>query len=546
MNIDNVILRILDQRNIRGEKEIKEFLSPKPKLTYDPFLLLNMKEGVDLILDTAEKGGKICIYGDYDADGVTSVTILETVFKYLTDNVVYFVPSRFEDGYGLNKKSIKKISDDGVDLIVTVDCGITSVAEVEYAKELGLDIIVTDHHSVPEIKPNCLIINPKQVECNYPYKHLAGCGIAFKIAQAIQRKADLPYDVIREVLDVVAIGTIGDIVPLTGENRTIVKYGIRQLEHSRNKGISALKNRIFRNGNHIGSEQISFGIVPHLNAAGRMESAKIGVNLFLADNSNRADEIAEYLIGLNTRRKNIQEEIYEEAINLYHEKYENDLFPMIVMNDAHEGITGIVAGKMKDYCYKPVAILTDCGDGNLKATCRSIEKVDIYKVLSQSQDLYVKFGGHKGACGFTISKEKFPKLVENTATYMENYDDDVFVPEVNYDMELEGSELSVELVKELDRLEPFGCCNEKPYFLFRNCQIVNVRYMGKNRNHMRLTVNMVGYRGLTCVLFNFDQEQDDLVQESSVIDICGSLQINQWNNQESIQVLVSDIKSKIQ
>ena len=545
MNIDNVILKILKQRNITEEKEIEEFLSPKPQLTYDPFLLLNMKEGVDLILATADKGGKICIYGDYDADGVTSVTILETVFKCITDNVVHFVPSRFEDGYGLNKRAIKEIKDNGVDLIVTVDCGITSVEEVAYAEELGMDIIVTDHHSVPEVKPDCLIINPKQDECEYPYKHLAGCGIAFKIAQALQRTAGLPYQVIRQVLDVVAIGTIGDIVPLTGENRTIVKYGIRQLEHSRNKGIEALKSRIFKNSNHISSEQVSFGIVPHLNAAGRMESARIGIDLFLEENSMKADEIAEHLVGLNTRRKDVQEEVYEEAIDLYHEKYENQLFPMIVMKDAHEGITGIVAGKMKDYCYKPVAILTDCGDGNLKATCRGIEKVDIYKVLNESRDLYVKFGGHKGACGFTISKENYPKLVDNTATIMENYDDDVFVPEVNYDLELEGSEITLELVKELNQLEPFGCCNEKPYFLFRNCQIANVRYMGKNGTHMRLTVNMDGFRGLTCVLFNFNQEQDDLVNEKSVVDICGSLQINQWNNQESIQVLVSDVKEKI-
>ena len=545
MNIDNVILRILNQRNITGEKEIEEYLSPTPKLTYDPFLLLNMKEGVDLILDTAKKGGKICIYGDYDADGVTSVTILETVIKYLTDNVVHFVPSRFEDGYGLNKKAIKNIKEKGVDLIVTVDCGITSVEEVEYAKEIGLDIIVTDHHSVPEHKPNCLIINPKQEECSYPYKHLAGCGIAFKMAQAIQRAADLPHQIIRKVLDVVAIGTIGDIVPLTGENRTIVKYGIRQLEKSNNKGISALKSRIFKDSDHISSEQVSFGIVPHLNAAGRMESARIGIELFLEENDIKADEIANHLVGLNTKRKDVQEEVYENAIELYHEKYEDMLFPMIVMNDAHEGITGIVAGKMKDYCYKPVAILTDTGDGYLKATCRGIEKVDIYQVLNESRDLYVKFGGHKGACGFTISKENYPELVENTAAYMKRFDDDVFEPEVNYDMELDGSELTLELVKELDKLEPFGCCNEKPYFLLKNCQIVNIRYMGKQRNHMRITVNLDGFRGLNCILFNFNDEQDELVQSNKVVDICGSLQINQWNNQESIQVLVSDVKRKI-
>ena len=542
MNIDNVIKRILKERGITGEKEIAEFLSPKPQLTYDPFLLLNMKEGVDLNLDTAKSGGKICIFGDYDADGVTSVTILKTVLDYLTDQVIYFVPSRFEDGYGLNKQAIKNIKEQGVNLIVTVDCGITSVDEVAYAKELGMDILVTDHHSVPENKPDCLIINPKQEECTYPFKHLAGCGIAFKMAQAIQRTANLPRQVIKKVLDVVAIGTIGDIVPLTGENRTIVKYGMKQLEKTQNKGIYALKNKILKGAEHIGSEQVSFSIVPHLNAAGRMESANIGIQLFLEDDLGKANQIADYLVDLNTRRKDIQEETYQVATNLYDNIYQNQLFPMILMEDAHEGIAGIVAGKMKDYCYKPVAILTDCGDGNLKATCRSIEKVDIYEVLSASKDLYVKFGGHKGACGFTISKENFPQLKENTENYMKKFGDDVFVPELNYDLELKGYELSIELVEELQKLEPFGCCNEKPYFLLKNCFVTNVRYMGKNMNHMRVTVNLDGYKGLVCILFNYDGEQKEILTENEYVDLYGTLQINYWNNQKSLQFLISNIK----
>ena len=545
MNIDSVIRKILNQRGIVEEKEIEEFLSPKPKLTYDPFLLLNMKEGVDLILSTVNSGGQICIFGDYDADGVTSVTILKTVLEELTDKVIYFVPSRFEDGYGLNKKALKKIKDQGTDLVITVDCGITSVDEVAYAKSIGLDIIVTDHHSVPKDKPDCLIINAKQEECTYPFKHLAGCGIAFKLAQALQRTADLPYDIIRKVLDVVAIGTIGDIVPLVGENRTIVKYGMRQLEKTKNQGITALKNKILKDTSHIGSEQVSFSIVPHLNAAGRMENANIGIKLFLEENPNRADEIADYLVGLNTKRKDIQEYTYGQATNLYDQYYKDKQFPMIVMEDAHEGIAGIVAGKMKDYCYKPVAILTDNGDGTLKATCRSIEKVDIYEVLSISKDLFVKFGGHKGACGFTIEKSKFDQLLANTENYMKGLSPDVFVPEINYDLQLHGSDLSIRLVEELEQLEPFGCCNEKPYFLLRDCKITNIRYMGKFMNHMRITVDLDGFKGLVCILFNFDGEQEDVLKNNVYVDMCGSLQINQWNNQKNLQFLISNVKEHI-
>ena len=545
MNINHVLEEILKNRGIKGEEEIAEYLSPKPKKTYDPFLLFNMKESVDLILNTINEGGKICIYGDYDADGVTSITILRTVLESISDNITYFVPNRFEDGYGLNKDAIGRIKSQGSDLIITVDCGITSIKEVEYAKEIGLDIIVTDHHSVPEEKPDCLIINPKQKECEYPCKNLAGCGVAFKIAQAIIKKENLSRSLLNRILDIVAIGTIADIVPLTGENRTIVKYGLNQVNNTRNEGVIALKNVALRNPNNVSSENISFNLAPHINSAGRLESASISVDLLNEKDPVKAKKLAYYLENLNKQRKDLQKETYEIAKMEYDKFYQEKSFPMIVLDEAHEGIAGIVAGKLKDYCYKPVAILTDDGKGNYKATCRSTDKIDIYIILKEFNQLYIKFGGHKAACGFTIPKENFETLVSNVDEFMHRFADEDFQAEINYDLEISGEDVTLELVEELDKIEPYGCCNEKPVFLLSNCKVNNIYYMGDNNIHMKFTVSADGCKNLNCILFNYSEEEKCIVENNQYVDVYGSFNINEWNGNKTVQMFISNVKAKI-
>lgn len=545
MSINHILKTILENRGIKGEEEIAEFLSEKPQKTYDPFLLYNMQEAVDLILKTVNAGGKICIYGDYDVDGVTSITILRTVLESISDKIDYFVPNRFQDGYGLNKKSIENIKKQGCNLIITVDCGITSVQEVAFAKEIGMDIIVTDHHTVPDEKPDCLIINPKQKECEYPCKNLAGCGVAFKIAQAIIKKEKLPRSILNRLLDIVAIGTIADIVPLIGENRTIVKYGLNQVNKSTNEGVIALKNVALRNPGYVSSENISFNLAPHINSAGRLESASISVDLLNEKDPVKARKIAYYLENLNQQRKDLQNTTFETAKREYEKRYKEKRFPMIVLDEAHEGIAGIVAGKLKDYCYKPVAILTDDGKGNYKATCRSTDKIDIYMILKEFNSLYVKFGGHKAACGFTIPKENFEILVSNVDQYMKNFDYEDFEYEVNYDLEISGDDISIELIEALDKIEPYGCCNEKPVFLLRNCEVNNIYYMGENSIHMKVIVQVDGYKNLNCILFNYTDEQKDIFENNQYLDIYGSFNINEWNGNKTVQLFVDFVKRKI-
>ena len=398
MEYSGIIKKLLDNRGITEEKDIEEIFSPLPQKTYDPFLLSGMEEGVELILKNVYAGKRICIYGDYDADGMTSISILYTVISELTDNLFYYIPSRFDEGYGLNKKAIDVIREKDTDMIITVDCGTVSYDEVEYVKRSGMDIVVTDHHHIDDRKADCILINPKQEECGYPFKDLAGCGVAYKLAQAIQQKAGLPRSLIIDILDIVAIGTVGDIVPLVDENRTLVKYGIEILNRRERPGVSLLSEKISLD-RHIGSDQIAYGIVPHLNAAGRMSRADAGVQLLMAKTGEEAAPVADKLIEYNNERKSVQNRIYEECMAIWERENKEDLFPIIKSEKAHEGIVGIVAGKIKEQIGRPVSIVTPAAEGYLKGTGRSIRSVDIYEVMKTQSGLFEKFGGHKGACG---------------------------------------------------------------------------------------------------------------------------------------------------
>ena len=404
MQISNTIIQLLHKRGIREQEDIAEFLSPSPRRTYDPFLLKNMEEGVSLILEEAVKGSRICIYGDYDADGITSTTLMLSVLSHITDpgQVDYYIPSRFEEGYGLNRDAIQQISQRGVDLIITVDCGSVSYDEVEYAKELGMKVLVTDHHTVTDTIADCLVINPKQPGCPYPFKNLAGCGVAFKLAQAIQQRADLPKSVINEVLDLVAIGTVGDIMPLVDENRTIVKFGLRILNRVQRAGLARLIEAVSLTPGKITSENISYIIVPHLNASGRIEDASMAVEVLrcAAEPDNEADsdaldEKVARLVNQNIQRKKLQQDTYRSCVEYLQAAAgeENGAEPvkdfiLIRSEDAHEGIAGIVAGKLKETYYRPAVLVTPSGEEKkyLKGTGRSIAGVNLYELLKKNAE----------------------------------------------------------------------------------------------------------------------------------------------------------------
>ncbi|MEG0291454.1 MAG: single-stranded-DNA-specific exonuclease RecJ [Anaerovoracaceae bacterium] len=534
--INPIIKTILNNKGIINETDIDEFLSFKPQKTYDPFLLLNMEAGVDLILKSIKDNECICIYGDYDADGITSISILIKILKELNANVFYYIPSRFNEGYGLNNQAIEKVAEKGADLLITVDCGTASIDEVEYAKNLGLKVIITDHHSVRDVKPNCLLINPKQEDCSYPFKGLAGCGVAFKLAQALQKKANLPKDVINEVLDIVAIGTIGDIVPLVDENRTIAKYGLWSINKNKRDSIIELTNQISKNRENINSEYISYGIVPHLNAAGRMDNASIGVEFFLSNNKDNTKKIVNELVFQNNQRKKIQNDTYRNCMKLIKEQCEDSLFPIIYAKDAHEGITGIVAGKLKEELNKPIAIVTPFGE-YLKGTSRSVDGIDLYALLKKAEKYFVQFGGHKGACGFKLKKDNLEDLRNLLNNEINLYDEKLFKKNICGDFVVSIDELTLELAKSLEMLEPYGCENEKPTFEVRDIDVSMLKTIGEENNHLSFNA-----ANLRCIYFNFDETSINL-ETTYKATIIGKLNINRFRNVDNVQFIVEHMEA---
>ncbi len=548
MNLNPIIKRLLQQRGIEGDEEIIEFLSDKPQKTYNPFLLPFMEEGVDLILSEASKGSQIWIYGDYDADGITSTTLMMSVLSHLTDpvNLHYYIPSRFEEGYGLNKDAVKDIASQGCDLLITVDCGSVSYAEVEYAKELGLKVLVTDHHNITDLMADCPLINPKHPDSAYPFKALCGCGVAFKVAQALQQKAGLPKSVLTEVLDLVAIGTVGDIMPLIDENRTITKFGMKVLNLGKRPGLRKLMDGTSLKVGQITSENISFVIVPHLNASGRIEDATQAVELLLGKCSDeRQDEIVQDIISKNITRKKLQNDLFKVCASQIDKENVDDII-IIDSEDAHEGIAGIVAGKIKETYYRPAIILTstDADSDELKGTGRSIEGVNLYELLKTQENLFSKFGGHSGACGFSLKKENFPKLKEGLLEEMSKIVDDnpeLFEKKYNVELELNTEDLTIELAEQLDMLAPFGNGNPKPMIRCSDVFLSDERYMGSDSQHMRFFAAGPSKRKIQCVLFGKAQDYDLRKDTGSKGDIIGVLESQIWQGSKRLQFITDEI-----
>ncbi|WP_303857729.1 single-stranded-DNA-specific exonuclease RecJ [Aminicella lysinilytica] len=544
MELKQKFIELLNKRGITSEEDIREYLSDKPQKTYDPFLLLNMEAGVDLILSAIEADEKICIYGDYDADGITSTVIMLEVLSNLTKRLMYYIPSRFDEGYGMNRAAVEKIHDKGVDLIITVDCGSVSCDEVDYARSLGMEVLVTDHHTITDKKASGLVINPTQKECPYPFKYLAGCGVAFKVAQAIVAETGLPKSILTRTLDLVGIGTIGDIVPLIGENRTLAKYGLRAINTSARENLGALIEATGLHPGHITAENVSFVIVPHLNAAGRMDHASKAVEMLMEKDPARVRELAMELAHCNSERKHVQEGIYKECVAIVDEKFADSKFLVIDLPNAHEGVTGIVAGKIKDRYYKPTIIVTPTGDGCLKGTGRSIDGVNIYDMLKDNEELFLRFGGHAAACGFTMKEEDLQKLrgnLDGAAGRIFEKSPETFDRNISPELKLEPADIDLELMSDFDKLEPCGCANTKPLVSVRG-NVANYSRIGNQNQYMRFTAEMDGGITLPCVDFRDADSIESMFQKEpeGIFDFMGYLAARTWKGNTTIQMTVEN------
>ncbi len=539
-----IIKELLNNRGVATEAEITEFLSEKPKLTYDPSLLADAQAGVDLILAEIARGTKICVYGDYDADGITATALMLDILGKIAspDSLDYYIPSRFDEGYGLNMQAVRHIADSGTGLIITVDCGSVSPAEVEYARQLGMKIVVTDHHTITDDRADCLLINPKRNDDEYPFKGLSGCGVAFKTAQLIQKRAGLPKSVLSELLDLVAIGTIGDIMPMLDENRTLVKFGLRVINMGLRYGLRKLAEGAGLRLGEITAENIGFVIAPHLNASGRMEDASQAVKLLLAPAASpEADRIVMDLLCKNRERKRLQQETFdlcEENIT------QVDDFLLLRLENAHEGITGIVAGKIKERYNRPTVLLTPsgCEKQYLKGTGRSIEGVNLYDLLKKHEEYFEKFGGHAGACGFLMDAEHFEDLKMGLLSDMAGLKKEnpgLFEKKQPFDLEINVEDMSIELAEAVAKLAPFGNQNPKPMFCIRDVEISDVRYMGEQEQHVRFKISRGG-QSISCVLFGKAKEYADILQTSGFSSaVAGSLDCQIWQGTKRLQLMVS-------
>jgi len=541
--VPGAILKILQARGI-GAEEMDEFFSARPKLVYDPFLLSNMRAGVDLLLKAIDDGKKIVIYGDYDVDGVTSTSVMMKVIGSLTDNVTYYIPSRIDEGYGLHKESIDRIREQGGELILTVDCGSVSDEETAYAHSLGIETLVTDHHNVSEKRAEGIVINPRLPEDTYPFKGLAGVGVAYKLALAVARERNVPKEIMSELLELVTVGTIADIMPLTDENRTIVKCGLRFMHLGcRNKGLRRLIDKSGLNYRTLRAGDISFGIAPKINAAGRLGDATLGVKLFLAEDDDEIERCCDALIETNKERRSIQDAAYAEAGGMVDDELAKGDFVMLEINDSHEGVLGIVAGKVREDINRPVVIVSKNGD-SYKGTGRSVATVDLFEMLDKYRDMFTSFGGHSAACGFTIPSDRLGELkksLNRDIADMVSQDEHLLDMIYDCDADITTGEVDLELAEAVEMLEPCGKGNETPVFALRNVGITNWKFLKNDNKFAKFTVTGDDGGRIDCVTFRNAQDIYDMLSSYDRVDVLGTVEINRWRDMENVQMIVQHV-----
>ena len=542
MTIHSKVLEIIESRGI-GEEMLEEFFSPRPRLAYDPFLLTNMREGVDLLLKAVDDGKRIVIYGDYDVDGITSTALLMKVIGSLTENVSYYIPSRLDEGYGLHRESIDRIAEKGGEFIVTVDCGSSSAEETAYAHSLGIQTLVTDHHNMSERRAEGLIINPRMDGDTYPFKGLAGVGVAYKLALAIARERSVPGALMAEGLEFATVGTIADIMPMTDENRTLVKCGLRSIHLGcRNRGLRELIDRSALDYRNLKAGDISFGIAPKINASGRLGDASLGVRLLLSDDEQEIRECCSELIDANRERRRLQDDAYYKGSGMLEDELARGDFVIVEINDSHEGVLGIVAGKLREKINRPVIVISRNGD-TYKGTGRSIAAVNLYEMLDKYRDRFISFGGHSAACGFTISADLMSGLRNdlNRDINEKLREDPALFEEIHAsDAEIDADDVDLALAEALQMLEPCGKDNEIPVFVIRDAEVRGWRFLKDDDKMARFSIVTGDGRNIDAVIFRNAAEAYEAVNEGKV-DIYCNIEINTWRDVRKAQVIAREI-----
>jgi single-stranded-DNA-specific exonuclease len=539
--------QILYNRDITTVEMVEDFLTNSSD-DNDPFLLKDMDKAVTRLTQALDRQESIVVYGDYDVDGITSTVLMVQYLQSLGARVKHYIPNRFHEGYGLNNQAIKTLADEGITLIVTVDCGIRSVGEAKYAAALGLDMIITDHHGPgDEIPPARAVINPKQPDCPYPFRQLAGVGLALKLAQAIHQKIQPAVDAVAPdaFLDLVALGTVADLATLIGENRKLVKLGLARLNQNLRPGLAALLAETGGCDKTITAETIGFGLGPRLNAAGRLESAQTAFELLMAADEEQARPLAKKLHELNRERQQKTRDIIDLARQEILADGTEQLLYLISHPNFESGVVGLAASRLAEEFYRPVLVAQHKEDGTAVGSARSIDEFHITRALDQCETLLVKHGGHSAAAGFTVTHDNLPRLRAHLQQIAaDTLNPANLYPTINIDAEFDVDKLhritNDKYMAELERLEPFGMGNARPLFVTRNLTVKEKRAIGQDGSHLRLVLKN-GAHTWQAIGFSLGHWADKL-NIGQPVDIVYSLQYNEWNNTRTLQLEIKDLR----
>ena len=543
INVTPVIARLLLQRGVETFEQAKKFFRPQLTDLYDPFLMKDMDKAIDRIILGLHRKERIMIYGDYDVDGTTSVSTVFAYFRNITSNIEFYIPDRYKEGYGISKIGIDYASETGVNLVIALDCGTRSVELIQYAKEKGIDFIVCDHHLPGEELPKAVaLLNPKRKDCTYPYKELSGCGIGFKLIQAYAQANELPFDDVAKYLDLVAVSTCSDIVEIRDENRILVYYGLKKLNESPCIGLQALLQS-YQIKEEYEVSDIVFGIGPKINAAGRIADAKSSVKLLIEEDFHQARNLAKTLIDNNTERKDIDNDITKEALEMLETSaaLRSRKSTVLYSEKWHKGVIGIVASRLIETYYKPTIIFSEV-NGMLTGSARSIKDFDVHDAIGACGDLVVQYGGHKYAAGLTIKKESFEAFTDRFEEIVRmNSTEELLTPEIAYDTEIGFDEITPKFFAVLDQFKPHGPGNMTPIFRTNNVQDAGSRIV--KEKHLKLSAAQKGTK-FDGIAFNMS-DAFPMISKNLPFDVCYSLEMNEFKGIRNLQLKVRDIRPSV-
>ena len=540
LNVSDIIAELLVKRDIYTFSEAKTFFRPQLEDLIDPFLMKGMCDAANKIKKALIDSQKIMIYGDYDVDGTTSVALLYSYLTTQNANVIYYIPDRYNEGYGLSKLGVEKAKEEEVSLLIVIDCGIKAIEQVEIANSYEIDVIICDHHNPGKTLPKAMsILNPKQSDCEYPYKELCGCGIGFKLIQAIEQEKEQGLNSILEYLDLVAIAICADIVPMTGENRLLASLGLKLINKNLRPGLAYfLKNKQKK----INVSDLIFTIAPRINAAGRMKHGKHAVELLISKEENEISSKARVIELFNTERKLLDEKITNEALEQIETLSELDNLTTVVFRpDWHKGVIGIVASRLIEHHYRPTVVLTKSGD-IYAGSVRSVKGFDVYEALLACSDFIIQFGGHKYAAGLTLDPSKysdFKRAFEKEVS--SRILPDQLVPSISYDMEVTLDKLTQPVYRIINQMSPFGPLNRQPLFYIKNCEDNGgTKLVGVDNNHLRLEIKdetEINFSGIGFEMGEYISE----IKTKNTFSILAHLQNNEFNGNSKLQLLIKDI-----